>query len=189
MGFGLDTDSIRNIAHDAFNSSGSTKTSTGNKNITPVKPLFGKFFDKGRITTNAENSRLADILGKDNASNVKAGIVAGGMIGGLYLAYQFFRPNQMSMLGEMPGTGGEAWGPIRGSAMELPRNVSIGTDSYQSDPRSKVARVTPIDPILMDKMYEYRQNIREGVLSNLVKPYSSNYNPSTSGGVNRFNRY
>lgn len=57
---------------------------------------------------------------------------AGKFLGGaalLYLAVNFFRPNQMGVLGEMPGRGGEVydWGF---SANELPRGVPLSVPQY-----------------------------------------------------------
>ena len=114
------------------------------------KPFIGPL---GRNRIN--DTELADSIGADSATVVKAGLVGAGILGGLYLAANFFKPNQMDMLGDMPGTGGEFWGPMRGSRMELPWRIPIGVPEYtwNAPPYDrKKARVELFNPISAENM-------------------------------------
>jgi len=63
------------------------------------KPLLGPIL-RGRSKT--ENTMLADAMGGAGAKDVKNALIGAGVVGALYLAFNFFRPGQMGALGGMP---------------------------------------------------------------------------------------
>lgn len=52
---------------------------------------------------------MTNVFGEKTAKNVMTGSIVAGIGVGAYLAYNFFKPDQASYLGHMPGRGGEYW--------------------------------------------------------------------------------
>lgn len=138
-------------------------------------PRAKSFWGNLKDPTNVDNTRLADALGPKWGSVAKVGALGAGAVAGLYLAFNFFRPNQMGMLGVQPGYGGEQWNYFSGSRMELPRTVPIDVGSYTWN--SKRARVTPYDPALAEKMHEFRTTIRNNIVTPVVAPFAGQQTP------------
>jgi uncharacterized protein YprB with RNaseH-like and TPR domain len=159
------------------------------------KPLFGPF-KWGNLqgsATDVDNTMIADTFGKTHGAAIKMGAVGLGLAGSLYLAFNFFRPNQMHMLGTQPGLGGETWSYLRGARTELPWRVPIDTPSYtwQAPPydNSRRARVTPFNPILADKLNEFRSTVRNNIMAPVFGAYVGPPPPRTYGTTYRNDRY
>jgi len=127
------------------------------------KPLIGALTKPSRV----ENTILAGAIGAENTALVKYGLAGAASLGALYLAFNFFRPNQSSTLGEMQGMGGEFWSPRRGRRMELPSRVPVDTPEYtwRAPPWDRRTRVSTYNPVTADKIAKF-----PGLLQDALSP-------------------
>jgi len=165
----------------------------GNTGYFKRKPFLGPIIKPGHV----ENTVLADLIGKNQAAQTKGLLVGAGVLAGLYMAFNFFRKDQMTTLDVMPGYGGEKWTPWAGRQTELPYNVPIDVPSYtwNAPPYqrhsffnpfgAKRARVEMQNPRTEEKEEEVRSRIRlmfgpsrDWNLATTATSVYNNYSPS-----------
>ena len=81
-------------------------------------------------------------LGMEASRYIRTGGKVAGVAGLLYLGLNFFRPNQMGMLGDMPGKGGEVY-DTGFSRDEIPRGVPLDIPMYTWESKARVMAYEP----------------------------------------------
>lgn len=149
------------------------------------KPFMGSLKSIVR-TTKTQDTMLADAISQSGGEAVKAGLMGAGVLGGLYLLFNFFRPHQSQHLGTMPGLGGEYWGPLSGSRMELPYGEPIDTSEYTWDDRPrrrKIARIEMYNPVA-----EAKRSMLAARVNHVLAP-TTNWNYRESVAFSRGSGY
>ena len=152
------------------------------------KPFMGNIFKP--TWSSADDTILNNTIGANAADITRGALVGTAFLGGLYLAINLFRPNQMRTLDTMSGLGGEFWGPMRGRRTELPYRVPIDVNEYTwtAPPYDKkAARIDIFDPINDDKMDRVRGKLN-ALIGSSVRPNTNWTIPPRASTINNSNK-